>query len=64
MDEHGRVFDTIVVERLWRTLKYEHLSLYDYPRGAAVAKGLDGYVQFYTTVRPYQSLGYRTPAEV
>ncbi len=64
MDGRGRVFDNIFVERLWRTVKYEHLYLYEYETGAAVRQGLAGYFQFYNTVRPHQSLAYRTPAEV
>lgn len=64
MDGRGRVFDNIFVERLWRTVKYEHLYLYDYENVPAVAQGLGRYFQFYNTERPHQSLGYRTPAEV
>lgn len=64
MDGRGRVFDNIFVERLWRTVKYEHLYLYDYVTVAAVAQGLERYFQFYNTQRPHQNLGYRTPAEV
>jgi putative transposase len=64
MDGRGRVFDNIFVERLWRTVKYEHLYLYEYETVPAVERGLDGYFQFYNTARPHQSLGYRTPAEV
>lgn len=64
MDGRGRVFDNIFVERLWRTVKYEHLYLYDYESIPAVAAGLEAYFQFYNTRRPHQSLGYRTPAEV
>jgi putative transposase len=64
MDGRGRVFDNIFIERLWRTVKYEHLYLYDYQTGAAVAQGLNDYFHFYNTARPHQSLGYRTPAEV
>lgn len=64
MDGRGRVFDNIFVERLWRTVKYEHLYLYDYQTVAEVTNGLDQYFQFYNTKRPHQSLRYRTPAEV
>jgi putative transposase len=64
MDGRGRVFDNIFIERLWRTVKYEHLYLYDYQTGAAVAQGLSDYFHFYNTQRPHQSLSYRTPAEV
>ncbi len=54
----------ILVERLWRSVKYEHLYLYDHQTVMAVTHGLEGYFQFYNTARPHQSLGYRTPAEV
>lgn len=64
MDGRGRVFDNMFVERLWRTVKYEHVYLYDHQTVAAVAHGLDGYFRFYNTERPHQSLRYRTPAEV
>jgi putative transposase len=64
MDGRRRVFDNIFVERLWRTVKYEHLYLYEYQTVAAVAQGLSSYFQFYNTERPHQSLGYRTPAQV
>ncbi len=64
MDGRGRVFDNIFIERLWRTVKYEHLYLYEHDTVLSVAAGLDDYFQFYNTERPHQSLGYRTPAEV
>ena len=64
MDGRGRVFDHIFVERLWRTVKYEHLYLYDYQTVSAVTHGLESFFQFYNTQRPHQGLGYRTPAEV
>lgn len=64
MDGRGRVFDNILVERLWRTVKYEHLSLHDYPTVAAVAAGLAQFIPFYNGERPHQSLAYHTPAEV
>jgi len=64
MDGRGRVFDNIFIERLWRTVKYEHLYLYDYETVPAVAQGLGKYFQYYNTERPHQSLAYHTPAEV
>lgn len=50
--------------RRWRTVKYEHLYLYDHLTVSEVALGLDSYFQFYNTERPHQSQAYRTPAEV
>jgi putative transposase len=63
MDGRGRAFDNIFVERLWRTVKYEHLYLHDYQTLGEVRVGLDRYFDFYNHQRPHQALDYRTPAE-
>ena len=52
------------MERLWRTVKYEHVYLYDYTTAIELEKGLDQYFTFYNHERPHQNLSYRTPAEV
>jgi len=39
MDDRGRVFDTIFVERFWRTVKYEDIYLHDYAHPRAVGTG-------------------------
>lgn len=64
MDGRGRVFDNIFIERLWRTVKYEYLYLYEHETVAAVVQGLNTYFHFYNMERPHQSLQYRTPKEV
>jgi putative transposase len=64
MDSRGRALDNVFVERLWRTVKYEHIYLMDYVYAPDLEAGLHGYFQFYNHERPHQSLGYRTPAEV
>ncbi len=64
MDGRGRVFDNIFIERLWRTIKYEHLYLMDYLTVPELEQGLRAYLRFYNDERLHQSLGYRTPAEV
>ncbi len=60
----GRALDNVFVERLWRTVKYEHLYLHDYATVIELVKGLDQYFTFYSYERPHQSLSYQTPAEV
>jgi putative transposase len=62
MDGRGRALDNVFVERLWRSVKYEHVYLHDYVTGLELEKGLEWYFTFYNTERPHQSLGYRTPA--
>ena len=60
----GRVFDNIFIERLWRTVKYEHIYLSDYTTGLELVAGLANYFDFYNYERFHQSLDYRTPAQV
>jgi putative transposase len=61
-DGRGRVFDNIFVERLWRSVKYEEVSLKDYRSVPEAMNGLQGYVEFYNRERIHQSLNYQTPA--
>lgn len=64
MDGRGRALDNVFVERLWRSLKYEHVFLHEYQNGRDLHLGLNEYWNFYNTQRPHQSLGYKTPKEV
>jgi putative transposase len=63
MDARGRCFDNIFTERLWRTIKYEHVYLNDYTDVQTARAGLTEYLDFYNTKRPHQSLDYQTPAQ-
>jgi len=64
MDGKGRALDNIIVERLWRSVKYEEVYIKDYARGVDAHEGLTRYLRFFNEERPHQSLGYRTPSEV
>ncbi|MFL7868505.1 MAG: transposase, partial [Anaerolineales bacterium] len=64
MDGRGRALDNVFVERLWRTVKYEHVYLHDYALVPGLEKGLREYFTFYNPERLHQSLAYQTPAEV
>jgi len=61
MDGKGRAIDNIFIERLWRSVKYEHLYLHVYEDGLTLYKGLDRYFSFYNGERRHQSLAYVTP---
>ncbi len=50
-----------VVERFFRTLKYEHLYRAIIDDGDALAVEVNLFRQTYNTRRPHQSLGDRTP---
>ena len=64
MDGKGRYADNILLDRLWRTVKYEKVYLKAYSNGREAKTGLGVYFSFYNNQRPHQALGYRTPAEV
>ena len=64
MDGVGRAFDNIMVERLWRTVKYEDVYLRDYETPAEARLGLMRYFAYYNHLRRHSSLGRRTPADV
>lgn len=62
MDGKGRAIDNIFVERLWRSVKYEHIYLHSAQDGVALYEGLKNYFEFYNSERPHQSLEYQSPA--
>jgi len=64
MDGRGRALDNVFVERLWRTVKYEHVYLHEHTLVPELEKGLGEYFTFYNQERLHQSLSYQTPAEV
>lgn len=64
MDGRGRAIDNIFTERLWRTIKYEHVYLNDYATPREARQGMGRYLQFYCHDRPHQSLDYKRPVEI
>jgi putative transposase len=63
-DGRGRALDNVMVERLWRTLKYEHVHLHDYAHVSLLRRGLAGFFPFYNCERWHQGLANRTPEQV
>lgn len=64
MDGKGAWRDNVVVERLWRSVKYEevYLKAYDSVPEARASLGL--YFDFYNNRRPHSSFAGRTPDQV
>ena len=62
MDGKGRAIDNIFIERLWRSVKYEHIYLHSHEDGVSLYEGLNEYFSFYNSERLHQSLDYQTPA--
>ena len=61
MDGKGAWRDNIIVERLWRTVKYEEVYLKAYESVAQARSSIGAYFNFYNTRRPHSSLDGRTP---
>jgi len=61
MDGKGRWLDNVLVERLWRSLKYEHVYLHAYESVADAKAGITEYLNFFNSARPHSSLGGQTP---
>lgn len=64
MDGKGCYRDNIFVERLWRTVKYEHLYTKEFNNLKEVRKSLSIWFEWYNQERFHQSLDNLTPDEV
>jgi putative transposase len=64
MDGKRRWIDNVMVERLWRSLKYEDIYLREYLDLAHLERGVGVWLDFYNHERRHQSLGYETPWQV
>ena len=64
MDGKGRWCDNVFVERLWRSLKYEHVYLHAYESVTEARSKIGRYFEFYNEQRPHSSLGAQTPDQV
>jgi len=64
MDGRGRFLDNIMIERLWRSLKYEEVFTKAYTSVAEARLGIGAWLTFYNNERKHQALGYHTPSTV
>jgi putative transposase len=64
MDGKGRAKDNIFVERLWRTVKYEHVYPNPAEDGLALYTGLRDFFHWYNTKRRHQGIGYQCPRDL
>lgn len=61
MDGRGRALDNVFVERLWRSVKHEHIYLHAHEDVRSLQAGLTEYFAFYNHRRYHQSLNYESP---
>jgi putative transposase len=64
MDGKGRALDNVFIERLWWSVKYEHVYLHDHTTVRSLHQGLGTYLKFFNRERRHQSLAYHTPWDV
>ena len=63
-DGWGRATGNAFIERLWRTVKWEHIYLNPADDGQPLFHQLDACFAYYNHRRPHQSLQGQTPAQV
>jgi putative transposase len=64
MDGRGRWMDNVFIERLWRSVKYEEIYLFEHATVHALRDGLAKWFERYNTWRPHEALGNLTPTVV
>jgi len=63
VDGKGRWIDNRMIERLWRSLKYECVYLNAFETGAEAGSGIGNWMTYYNTERPHSKHGILTPNE-
>ena len=57
MDGRGRWIDNRMIERLWRSLKYECVYLNAFETGSEVRRAIGAWLSYYNEKRPHSSHG-------
>ena len=60
----GGMAPAIIIERIWRSLKYEEVYLRAYDTVADAKRWIYRYIERYNTIRPHSSLGGKTPDKI
>jgi putative transposase len=61
MDGKGRAIDNIFIERLWRTVKQDHVYLHPASDGLELYQGLKSFFTYYNTRKTHQGIGRQIP---
>jgi len=64
MDGRGRWMDNVMIERLWRSLKYECVYLRELSTGSELREALAWWFDFYNNRRPHFSFDGMKPMDV
>lgn len=63
MDGKGAWRDNRMIERLWRSLKYECIYLHAFGKGSQARAGIGKWLAYYNAERPHSTHGILTPNE-
>ena len=63
MDGKGRWIDNRMIERLWRSLKYECVYLNAFETGSQARTGIGKWMTYYNSERPHSTHGILAPDE-
>jgi putative transposase len=63
MDGKGRWIDDRMIERLWRSLKYECVYVHAFETGSEAKAGIEKWLAYYNVERPHSTHGILTPDE-
>jgi putative transposase len=63
MDGRGAWRDNVLVERLWKSMKYERMYLHAYDSVTEARASIMQYMDWYNRSRPHSGLGRKTPDE-
>ena len=64
MDGRGRWADNIMIERWFRTFKYDEVYINEYENIRQARASIREYIRVYNFERCHSAIGYRRPAEV
>jgi len=64
MDSVGRWMDNVMIERLWRSVKYECVYLREFDSVSELKTAITEYMQFYNLERPHATFDGQMPEEV
>jgi hypothetical protein len=64
MDGKGRWVDNVIIERAWKSVKYEEVYLKAYESIHEARESLNAYFEYYNCERRHQGLDRKTPYEV
>ena len=63
MDGRGAWRDNVIIERLWKSVKYERVYLHAYDSVDEARKSIKQYLDWYNRFRPHSKLEKKTPDE-